>query len=750
MHEKIYFWLFIVIVSTASHAQVYPSAGTAWVLPGYQQAAEDEQYQTHFSTPQAVSRWEDQHADISVGGHYKDHTPKQITPIGYMYNQKLEWQMGEKELLIRQWMAAANQDYESLFLHYQEDTELRIPMNDHSSATPLKGMPELLAIFDHDAQKIKPLPRNKRPLEYQHKAVQVNNTTTLYLLSSERIDGVTLQLQHDGLNADNIEVSYALGANKWQPFNTDNSKASTPSMPPITSTPSISAINSEHQSTKAQIRWQYPDHWPRINLAEYTLPKPFSIRSNVAKSSEINKAGKVHYFAIKISFQNLQKPNTLLNVNLPSWYQFKAWYQFKDSSVVIPGWDPINDKDNNGYVDDNEFSARQNPKASARFQYQSRLVPLGKMWSRYSSFCFTNIFLEQNRQILIRYLQYRWQQDNVKGAYNDSIYHVPQSGHVTTLKGGMIRELQTTVDKLGNLYWQQLALLHSQLAAQLPSAWIGANISDLNLFSTDALKPINDGFNFFVREDYITPAIGLAGKRGLLTRWENFALAANNKKSILMAHMRKGGMVRWQGATKPHWQQDQTTNLALFYLLNVPKQTFYQQWNQSFHYGSQNTDLTNFYQQGVPKNLAYQPTAMLQHDLGKPISMPAQYKQLNYLDKNGNVIASTIDNSVTVNHVPTSLIPSHWFYLWQQHSHLASVLGEPTPNSAVVARFYEHGLILYFTDKYGNNSLFTQQKTPVLTLPNAYQRILPNGTLEAASQHIQLRGYEAAILVKEK
>jgi len=50
----------------------------AWVLPGYQQAAEHPAFQPKLNSAKTLSEWEDQHADISIGGHYKDHTPQQI------------------------------------------------------------------------------------------------------------------------------------------------------------------------------------------------------------------------------------------------------------------------------------------------------------------------------------------------------------------------------------------------------------------------------------------------------------------------------------------------------------------------------------------------------------------------------------------------------------------------------------------------------------------------------------------------
>ena len=72
--------LMILIVSISSAvAQVYPSAGTAWVINAQQQAATAPQWQQQFSSTSAVSQWEDDHADISIGGSYDQYQAKKIT-----------------------------------------------------------------------------------------------------------------------------------------------------------------------------------------------------------------------------------------------------------------------------------------------------------------------------------------------------------------------------------------------------------------------------------------------------------------------------------------------------------------------------------------------------------------------------------------------------------------------------------------------------------------------------------------------
>lgn len=57
---------------------------------------------------------------------------------------------------------------------------------------------------------------------------------------------------------------------------------------------------------------------------------------------------------------------------------------------MVPGWDPANDVNSDGYVDDSEFSSLRNPRATARMRYESRAYTLGNMWSQRSSGCRVN------------------------------------------------------------------------------------------------------------------------------------------------------------------------------------------------------------------------------------------------------------------------------------------------------------------------------------------------------------------------
>ncbi len=708
--------IFISVVSVAV-SQVYPSAGTAWVLTGQQQAATAPYYQKKFHSATAVSQWEDTHADISIGGHYSQYNAKKITQLGYMYSQKLDWQMGQKEQQLRLWITEKQQDYESLFLHFQHDTQFEVPNNNHGTHTPLYGIPEFVAIQQPSTLTQQGrITRLRMPIQ-QPLALEKNQT--LYLFSSEKLMGLDILFNGQQLKSSNITISYATRdittktlEYAWQPLITQ---------------PLASTLNS---------RWQPPQRWPRVSISPQ-LSAQLSAQLNVKHA---------RFYVLKIEVNNPVIGLMLRKISLPSWYQFTE--KSNKRYVTIPGWDPVNDKNKDGYIDDSEYLQRLNNNASARLPYQARLIPLGRMWSETSALCYVNLFSALNRTLLTDYLYQHWQQQGYQGAYNDSLYRVPNSTQFPTTTGGSILELQIPVRQAGKFYWQTLSAFNQHLQQINQQTWIGANISDLNLFSQPDLQPLVAGFNFFVREDYIHPSLGLLQQRGLLQRWEHFLLSAQGKRSVLMAHMRKGGKVRWQGHNQTNWQHDQSTNLAIFYLLNNPELDFYQQWNQSFYYSSKNTHVDNYFQPGVPNNVAYQPTAMLQQDIGKPIPAPENYPAIEYVDSANNTIASSTDTQITLNKQTLSIAPSHWFYLYSKPS-LTLLWQTATPQEAVIARQYQQGLILYYTDLEGKNKQFSEQAKVTLNLPGYYRRLNTDGTLSEVINKITLTGYQGIILIPE-
>ena len=168
-------------------------------------------------------------------------------------------------------------------------------------------------------------------------------------------------------------------------------------------------------------------------------------------------------------------------------------------------------------------------------------------------------------------------------------------------------------------YAKQLAEFLQQVKSLTGTQWLAANISELNVWHYAPWPPaLREVIDVWLREHYLTPAIGL---ERLQRYWDNFALAGQQDRSLIMASF-KGGRSQHVPSDPSAWQMDIETNLALYYLFNVPNRTYYHSWNQTFRYGSGNTAKDNWQQAGIAKNMAYQPTAMLQIDIGAPEVAP--------------------------------------------------------------------------------------------------------------------------------
>ncbi|WP_209316968.1 hypothetical protein [Photobacterium damselae] len=243
--------------------------------------------------------------------------------------------------------------------------------------------------------------------------------------------------------------------------------------------------------------------------------------------------------------------------------------------------------------------------------------------------------------------------------------------------------------------------------------------------------------NVWLREHYLYPAIGLAQ---LQHYWEHFALMAQGDISLVMSST-KTGLSQQYPSQQQAWQQDITTGLALYYLFNVPQQTYYHSWNQTFVYGSGNTKFnpqnpvsSTWYQSGVPKNWAYYPQYMLAVEIGEPTLPPDGYRLVKWVSEKAK--ADSQDTQLGT----ISIYPSHWFWLKRDG------WWDDIPKEGVIARQYSKGLVLYRASREAKQSSFYQVEPINIELPELYQRINFDGTLSPASQQISIKGYEGIVL----
>lgn len=747
--------LFLLIFETQA-GRVYPSAGIAWVVPGGHSAPELSTFQTQFATASSVKQWELDHADLILGGTQGDLRPGGPYILGYMYNQKLEFTPGSLEMYLRDQVERQGQSYESLFLHFSEDTQLQVEEPGDGRLTPFGRVPSIVGWTerpDHAGFLIYDKAPYDKPA-WEHHAQDGG----LYVLLFEAFDRLHLDLSSTAANGELVveypSASYGGFVTRWSTLEIED--------------------DTENLSRSGEVRWKPPIDWRRVSTHDGSR-RTYGGGPYFGKKL-LRDGGR--YYVVRLMWRN-GSGNTprLRNVQLKDWMpEFYATGSVQVQSTsgsdksaqsseavqlsapttqvrMIPGWDVRNDKNGDGYVDDEEFAQLANPHARARFQYESRVVPLGRMWSARSSWCRPNLFNPVLGQLLGAYYKQTWQREGLAGAYNDDLYRLLQN-EFTPVSGGQLAEFsgQLVSDATEQAYHQAFINTLSSIR-QTSDSILGANISMVNLWSKEGgAQDFIPAFGVFLREGYLRPSLGLSGWFGLNRAWDTFALAAKDRWSILMAMANWGSRVSRQGNTRAAWEKDIESSLAQYYLLNIPGKTYFHMWNQQYQYGSGNTTASNYYQAGIPKNMAYHPAGQLSADIGEPLTYLSSGREpMAYMKK------TTVSDYTVIGHSgSTELInpsfpegslavtPANIFYLARSTQEV--VPGGPA--EAVLAREYTKGLVLFRTDFFGHNETFQQSFSQEILLPGAYRRVNYDGSLGPVITSIVLAGYEGAVLVR--
>ncbi|WP_461535701.1 hypothetical protein [Spongorhabdus nitratireducens] len=725
-----------IAATDGNSGQVYPSAGTAWVLPGIHEAPTDPSTRADFPDGESVFQWELKHADRSLGDGYDPERDIPIPVIGYMYNQKLEFNSGRYELELRDRMESNGMDYEDAFLHFSEDTVLVENDPYSGSKTALNQVPPVAGWWPAGTNSGGKLIWHKAP--YDLPAWDgYESEGGLVIFMTEKFDQLNLTLSQPATGGQ-IEVLYPSSV-------TSAGLASGWKSVPVSD-------GTEGLSYSGNIRWEPPADWARA--ATY---HPSSRTGSDFGKRAIREGGKFYLIKVVWKAGAVDIPPRLANVQLRSWLPRIGLNGAGKHLRKVPGWDPVNDPDKNYYVDDEEFERLQNPHATARFPYEARVVPLGRMWGSHSSWCRTNLFNRQVRTETVDLLIEGWEQRNWQGAYNDDMFKLLGPRQFEVVSGGSLIEYDGRVqdDETITAYTRAMAKLLRQLQRRKIDGQpvdVAGNISDINVYEDEEYHLFITALNVFLREAYLLPAMGLSGYTGINRLWDTFALAHAGRQSIIMSAIRQKTNVQLFGNTQDSWERDIETGLAQFYLINVPGWTWFQQWNQSFIYGSGNTSSANYFKAGVPRNMAYQPSAMLSIDIGKPLQVaPSDYELMSYMMPirgvtNYHIIGDSGDSVLSGPSLPgqqVNVIPSYIYFL--QRSPEEVVTGGPA--DAVLARNYTKGLVLYRTDFLGNSAAFFETSSGAIPLPQPYRRVLPDGTLGPVINSIELSGYEGAILV---
>lgn len=443
-------------------------------------------------------------------------------------------------------------------------------------------------------------------------------------------------------------------------------------------------------------------------------------------------------------------------------------YRITGPTVKVPGWDPVNDTNGDGYVDDAEYANRSNPNASARFKWEARVTKGTEQWSSSSALCFPNIWDTRYGQMLRDYYIPSWQSDNIKGYYNDDALKLMSYAELPVLAGGYIWEREggpVGVDPTMNGdYLNAYVGLH-QSFRQAGVEWVAANISAENMWMNSRNVQATNAFNLFLCEDMVWDTLGYCDNYGIMRRgWAIAGYAQAGITSLVMGQKnRNGGVIDDWGNTQAAWEYATMAQLAQYYLINIPDKTMFNFWSQAMTYGSGLTSTTQlpylFWKAGAPVNMVYPPFNVIAVDIGVPANrIPGDYQPMHYIHVGsytlvGNTTDSTLTNVPGTPNNTLQVVPTYTFYLWRSTD---NVYGD-IPTEAVLAREYTKGLVLYRaratcpSSSSGRIAYMAPENSITVQLPGGpYRRVNYEGTLGPPVNEISIRGFEGIVLVKEK
>lgn len=730
-------------------------ANYAIVLPGQHEQGSD--LQGNEISAHDVIDWELNHSDLIFGSNANQNLKTNIPAVGYMYNQKLELNSGVLEDEIREIAERYDIDYEDFFLHFSEDTILAEPNPTHGENTLLNRKPMLVG-YTTDAMHAGFALYQTPPWDadvFEH----FQQGGALYLYHSEKFDSVNFEFSR-----------FAQGGHFWIEYPSEmNANNQVTAWSHLV----ISEDNTENMTQNQAVSWQVPSNWVRVNTHDRS-GKSYG-GGQFFGSSFVRDGGRLYVVRVRWQGQaNDIRPRLsrvqftdnfprLTEENLPPKDLKLSSKETSEKHAPnhpknwrkIRGFDQSADLNQDNYLSPAEYQSRSNKSATARFRWESRVIPFGRMWDQNSSWSLTNLANPGLLMTMGSYYGQQWTKLGLTGAYNDDTNKLLGKNQFDIYSGGNISELDaiagsTEADKR---YKQQFSTFLKRLTAVNDKPLIGLNIGTANLYGRNGQSHLIDAGNLYFREHYIFPSTGFSGYGGLSKFWDNSALAYSGLKVIQQATTRYG-RVQFFGNNQENWQQDQYSTLAIYYLNHHPEQSYLNQWNSGYVYGSNSTTTDNFWKADVPKNIAYRPTPLLNIDLGMPSrAIPKGFQPLTLMLSTrtpqpedymivGNASQSRIDHPDLPNG-KVSLLPTHAYFLYQSNKQVV----KGGPEDMVIAREFEHGRVLYRTDFYGKNADFYTAEKISIRLDPPMKPVSANGKVGEYLDEVQIGGYQGLILL---
>ncbi|CAH6879868.1 conserved hypothetical protein [Vibrio chagasii] len=730
-------------------------ANYAIVLPGQHEQGSD--LQGNEISAHDVVDWELNNSDLMFGANVEPSLSTKVQAVGYMYNQKLELNSSPFENEIRDIAERYDIDYEDFFLHFSEDTILAEPDPTHGENTLLNRKPMLVGYTADEMHAgfalYQPTPWDTDVF------VHFQQGGALYIYHSEKFDHLEFEFSRFAQGGKfRIEYPSLMNAENHV---TDWSQIE------------ITEDGTKNMTQNQAVSWEVPSDWIRASTHDGSgnsygggqyFGSPFvrdggrlyviRVRWQGEESDIRPRLSRVQF---RDSFPRIAKedlPSKKVTLgskgssHSPSPNEPKRWRK-------IRGFDQSADLNQDNYLSPAEYQNRSNKSATARFRWESRVIPFGQMWDQNSSWSLTNLANPGLLMTMGSYYGQHWTKLGLTGAYNDDTNKLLGSNQFDIYSGGNIAELDAIAGstEADERYKQQFSAFLKRLTAVNDKPLIGLNIGTANLYGRNGQSHLIDAGNLYFREHYIFPSTGFSGYGGLSKFWDNSALGYSGSKVIQQATTRYG-QVQFFGNNQENWQQDQYSTLAIYYLNHHPEHSYFNQWNSGYVYGSNNTTTDNFWKAGVPKNMAYRPTALLNVDLGLPSgAIPKGFQPLTLMlstrtpqPEDYTIVGNTSQSQVTHQDLPNgkvSLLTTHTYFLYQSDKQVV----EGGPEDMVIAREFEHGRVLYRTDFYGKNADFYAAEKISIRLDPPMKPVNADGRVGEYIDEVQIGGYQGLLLL---
>ncbi len=736
-------WLLALIPSYLFASGSF-AAGTAIVLPGLHEQGVD--LSDSPMSERDVIDWEITNSDIVFGTYSDKADNEQITAIGYMYNQKLEMNSGWLENDLRNSTELNGTNFEDFFLHFSEDSVIAEVDETHGENTLLNRKPMIVgytASEDHAGFWLYQAPPWDADV-----FENFDNGGALYVYHSEPFDRLTLKFSQ-----------FATGGNFWLEYPTAIDARGQVSQWAKLDLKKDKTLN---MSKNQAVIWTPPSDWVRATThdgsgASYGGGQHFG-------STFVLDGGRLYVVRIRWQGDNAEDRPRLKEVKLKNSFPV---VQLTDAPVTtldgkaisqwrkIRGFDVSADLNQDNYLSQSEYKNRTKKNATARFRWESRVIPFGRMWSQNSSWALTNVANSDYLSAMHVYHQKSWAEQGLNGAYNDDTNKLLGENQFYVHSGGNIQELGSIAGstQADELYKTQFSNFLKNLSSLNSDALIALNIGTANLLGRNGQSHLVEAGSLYLREHYLFPSTGFSGYSGISKSWDNSALAYVDQSVIFQATTRFG-KVQFFGNSEPNWKHDQYSALAIYYLNHHTQHSYFNQWNNGYVYGSENTTSDNFWKSGVPKNMAYQPSSLLAVNLGEPGNViPDGYEAIPLMLSTSTPVAAdyTIVGDSSMNEVVhadlpnglTHLSPTYTYFLYQ--SERLVVAGGP--EDMVLAREFDKGRVLYRTDFNGKNVSFYDTSKLTITLDVPMKPVDANGNIGEYVNEIEIGGYEGLFLL---